>query len=161
MGVSLGGTYSALALDEAKFLTDFTPLSGETVTKASASSGVLFEINAGLRVRIPAPLLVPTVRFGIGYIGWRPKKIEYTTASGSGTAKQQSRNGAEATIGAGLERHFAGRFGIFGEADYVYGYTSLGQTAATPGGICANNGCDVLKNTSVTTIRGGLTVKLP
>ena len=161
LGVSLGAAYSALPLDEAKFLSDFTPLSGEPVSKASASNGVLFEVNAGLRVRIPAPLLVPTIRFGIGYIGWRPKAVEYTTASGTGTAKQQSRNGAEATIGAGLERHFAGRFGIFGEADYVYGYTSLGQSSATPGGICADNGCDVLKNTSVTTLRGGLTVKLP
>ena len=161
LGVSLGAAYSALPLDEEKFLADFTPLSGEKVTKASASNGSLFEINAGLRVRIPAPLLVPTVRFGIGYIGWRPSKVDYTTASGSGTAKQQTRNGAEVSIGAGLERHFAGRFGIFGEADYVYGYTSLGQSSATPGGICADNGCDVLKNTSVTTIRGGLAVKLP
>jgi hypothetical protein len=161
LGVSLGAAYSALPLDEEKFLADFTPLSGEKVTKASASNGSLFEINAGLRVRIPAPLLAPTVRFGIGYIGWRPSKVDYTTATASGTAKQQTRNGAEVSIGAGLERHFAGRFGLFGEADYVYGYTSLGQSSATPGGICANNGCDVLKNTSVTTIRGGLAWKLP
>jgi hypothetical protein len=161
LGVSLNAGYSALALDEAKFIGDFTPLSGEAVTKASAGSGALIEVNAGFNVRFPSPLVVPTIRFGVGYIGWRPKKIEYTTASGSSTAKQQTRNGAEVSIGAGLERHFAQRFGIFGEANYVYGYTSLGQSSATPGGICANNGCDVLKNTSVTTIRGGLLVKLP
>jgi len=160
-GFSLGFGYSALPLDEAKFIADFTPLSGESVTKATAGNGGLFELNAGLNVRIPAPLVVPTVRLGVGYIGWRPQKVTYTTASGTATAKQQSRNGAELTIGGGLERHFAKRFGIFGEANYVYGYTSLGQSSATPGGICANNGCDVLKNTSVTTIRGGLTVKLP
>ena len=161
LGVSFGAGYSVLPLDEAKFIGDFTPLSGEKVTAASAGSGGLIEVNAGFNVRIPAPLVVPTVRFGIGYIGWRPKRITYTTVSGTATAKQQTRNGAEVAIGGGLERHFAGRFGIFGEANYVYGYTSLGQSSATPGGVCASNGCDVLKNTSVTTIRGGLSVKLP
>jgi hypothetical protein len=160
-GFSLGFGYSALPLNEEKFLEDFSPLSGGKATSASAGSGALFELNTGLHLRIPAPLLVPTVRIGIGYIGWRPKRISYTAASGDGTTKQQTRNGAEFSIGGGLERHFAHRFGIFGEADYVYGFTSLGQSSATPGGICANNGCDVLKNTSVTTLRGGLTVKLP
>ena len=160
-GFSLGFGYSALPLNEAKFVEDFSPLSGGKATSASASSGALLELNTGLHIRIPAPLLVPTVRLGLGYIGWRPSRISYTAASGNGSTKQQTRNGAEVSIGGGLERHFAHRFGIFGEADYVYGFTSLGQSSATPGGICANNGCDVLKNTSVTTVRGGLTVKLP
>ena len=85
---------------------------------------------------------------------WKPR-------GATGTTKQQTRNGAEVSIGGGLERHFFERFGIFGEADYVYGFTSLGRSAATPGSICASgNGCDVLKNTSVGTIRGGLSVKL-
>jgi hypothetical protein len=161
LGLSLGFSYSALPLDEAQFVADFSPLSGGKATSASAGNGSLFELNTGLRIRIPAPLLVPTVRFSLGYIGWRPQKITYTAASGDGTTRQQTRNGAELSIGAGLERHFAQRFGIFGEADYVYGFTSLGQSSATPGGICASNGCDVLKNTSVTTIRGGVSVKLP
>jgi hypothetical protein len=161
VGFSLGFGYTALALDEDKFLADFSPLSGGKATSASAGSGSLFELNTGIHVRIPAPLVVPTIRFAVGYIGWRPTRISYTAASGDGTTKQQSRNGAEVSIGAGLERHFARRFGIFGEADYVYGFTSLGQSSATPGGICASNGCDVLKNTSVTTIRGGVSVKLP
>jgi hypothetical protein len=160
LGVSLGVGYSALPLDETKFLADFSPLSGGKATSASASSGGLFELNTGLHVRIPAPLLVPTIRFGLGYIGWRPKTISYTAASGNGTTKQTNRNGAEVSIGGGLERGFAERFGIFAEADYVYGFTSLGQSSATPGGICATNGCDVLKNTSVASLRGGLSVKL-
>jgi hypothetical protein len=160
LGLSLGFGYSALPLDETKFLADFSPLSGGKATSASASSGSLFEVNTGLHVRIPAPLLVPTIRFGLGYIGWRPAKVTYTAASGNGTTKQQTRNGAELSIGGGLERDFAQRFGIFGEADYVYGFTSLGQSSATPGGICASNGCDVLKNTSVTTLRGGLSIKI-
>jgi hypothetical protein len=161
LGLSLGVTYSSLALDPAKFLADFSPLAGGKATSASASNGSLFELNTGIHVRIPAPLLVPTIRFGLGYIGWRPSRISYTAASGDGSTKQQTRNGAEVSIGGGLERDFAQRFGIFGEADYVYGFTSLGRSAATPGSICASgNGCDVLKNTSVTTIRGGLSVKL-
>jgi len=160
LGILFAFGYSALALDESKFLTDFSPLSGGKATTASASSGSLFEVSTGLHIRIPAPLLVPTVHFGFGYIGWRPKMISYTAASGSGTSKQQNRNGAEVSIGGALERDFARRFGIFAEADYVYGFTSLGQSSATPGGICANNGCDVLKNTSVTTLRGGLSVKI-
>jgi len=161
LGISFAFGYSALPLDETKFLGDFTPLSGNKVTSASASNGSLFELNTGLHVRIPAPLLVPTIRFGLGYIGWRPAKISYTDVTGAaGTTKQQTRNGAEVSIGAGLERYFAERFGIFGEADYVYGFTSLGQSSAVPGSICASNGCDVLKNTSVTTLRGGLSVKI-
>lgn len=160
VGFGLGFGYSALPLDEAKFITDFSPLSGGKATSASAGSGALFELNTGLQIRIPAPLVAPTIRFGLGYIGWRPKTISYTAPTGNGTTKQQSRNGAEVSIGAGLERDFAGRFGIFGEADYVYGFTGLGQSSATPGGICGGNGCDVLKNTSVTSIRGGLSIKL-
>lgn len=161
LGLSLGFAYSALPLDETKFLGDFTPLSGNEVASASASNGSLFELNTGLHIRIPAPLLIPTVRIGLGYIGWRPAKVSYTEVGGAtGTTKQQTRNGAEVSIGGGLERQFAHRFGIFGEADYVYGFTSLGQSAATPGSICASNGCDVLKNTSVATLRGGVSVKI-
>ena len=162
LGLSLGFAYSALPLDQAKFLADFTPLDGKQVASASASNGKLFEVNTGLHIRIPAPLLVPTIRFGLGYIGWRPSKVSYTEVGGTtGTSKQTSRNGAEVSIGGGLERDFANRFGVFGEADYVYGFTSLGQSSAVPGSICAGgNGCDVLKNTSVASIRGGLTVKI-
>ena len=161
LGISLGVGYSALPLDEQKFLSDFTPLSGKQVASASGSNGSLFEVNTGIHVRIPAPVLIPTVRFGLGYIGWRPAKVSYTEVGGAtGTTKQQTRNGAEVSIGGGLERDFAQRVGIFGEADYVYGFTSLGQSSAVPGGICASNGCDVLKNTSVATFRGGVSVKI-
>jgi hypothetical protein len=154
--------YSALPLDQARFLADFTPISKNQVASASASNGSLFQLATGLRIRIPAPLIIPTINFGLGYIGWRPAKISYTEVGGAtGTTKQQTRNGAQVSIGGGLERDFAQRFGIFAEADYVYGFTSLGQSAATPGGICASSsGCDVLKNTSVSTIRAGMTFKV-
>jgi hypothetical protein len=160
VGFLLGFGYSALPLDETKFIADFSPLSGGKATTASAGSGSLFEVSTGVHIRIPAPLLVPTIHFGLGFVGWRPTKISYTAPSGNGITKQQSRNGAEVSIGGALERDFARRFGIFAEADYSYGFTSLGQSSATPGGICANNGCDVLRNTSVTSLRGGLSVKI-
>jgi hypothetical protein len=160
VGVSLGVSYSLLPLNESQFLADFTPLTGGTATSATASKAGLLEINTGLRVRIPAPLVMPTIDFGIGFINWRPDAVSYTGTTGAGTTNQRHRSGAELSIGGGLERHLVDRFGVFAEALYVYGLTSLGQSAATPGGVCATNGCDVLKNTSVATIRGGLSVRI-
>ena len=93
-------------------------------------------------------------------MNWAPATINYTSATGSGTAKQRHRSGAELTIGAGLERHIVDRYGIFAEAAYAYGFTSIGQGAATPGGVCATSSCDILKNTSIATLRGGLSVRV-
>src|SRR5215208_6195883 len=67
LGVSIGGGYSFLPLDEPQFLADFTPLSGGKATAASASKGGLLEISTGLNIRIPAPLVVPVINFGIGF----------------------------------------------------------------------------------------------
>jgi hypothetical protein len=64
------------------------------------------------------------------------------------------------TIGAGLERRIADRYGLFAEAVYAYGFTSIGQGSAAPGGVCGTNSCDVLKNTSIATLRGGVSVRV-
>ena len=39
-----------------------------------------------------------------------------------------------------------------------YGYTSFGQGLAGSGSACLTSGCDLLKNTPLGTIRGGLRV---
>jgi hypothetical protein len=49
---------------------------------------------------------------------------------------------------------------VFGEALYTYGFTSLGRGIANPGGTCTTNGCDVLKNTVLGTLRGGLRLQV-
>jgi hypothetical protein len=103
---------------------------------------------------------MPSVSLGFGYINFRPSTIEYTSATGSASTAEQRRYGGEFTIGAGLDKHVIDRLAVFGEASYTYGFTSLGQGLARPGGTCAtsSNGCDPLKNTTLGTIRGGLRV---
>jgi hypothetical protein len=160
LGFGLGADYSRLPLNERQFLTDYTTPAGAPATSATASSATAFSIETSIRVRIPAPFIMPSVSLGLGYLDYHPATIDYTSASGSGTATQQHRRGAAFTLGAGLDKHIVQRFALFGEALYTYGFTSLGQGLATPGGTCASNGCDVLKNTSLGTIRGGLRLQI-
>jgi hypothetical protein len=160
LGLALAVSYSLLPLNEGKFITDFSPLEGGKATTATAGKAGLFQLGSVLRFRIPAPLLMPTINLGIGFINWRPADVHYTGTAGSGTTKQRHRSGAELSIGGSLERHIVDRFGVFADAVYAYGFTSLGRSSATPGGFCATSGCDVLKNTSATSIRGGLSVRV-
>jgi len=53
-----------------------------------------------------------------------------------------------------LDKTIVGRYAVFGEAAYVYGLTQFGGT------VCAAAGCDALKNTTVTTLRGGMRVRI-
>jgi len=159
LGLALTAGYSLLPLDESDFTNTYSPLNGGRATSASASKGGLFELSTGLRLRIPSPVVVPTINFSIGFIHWAPGKINFSAPSGDGSVKQQSRTGAELTIGAGLQRFVAGRVSVFADAAYVYGLTSLGRSSATPGGVCSGaSSCDVLKNTAVTNLRAGLAV---
>jgi len=161
LGLVVSAGYSLLPLDESDFTRTFTPLNGGTATSASASKGGLFELATGLRLRIPAQVVIPTINFSIGFIHWSPGKISYTAASGNGTVKQQNRTGAELSIGAGLQRHVVDRVFVFADAAYVYGLTSLGRSSATPGGVCGGaNSCDVLKNTAVTNLRVGVSTRI-
>jgi hypothetical protein len=160
VGFGIGGDFGRLPLNESEFLAHFTTPQDASATGATASSATVFTIETTVRVRIPTPFIMPSVSFGLGYLDFHPSTISYTAASGNGTTTQQHRRGAELFVGAGLDKHIVQRFGIFAEALYSYGFTSLGQGLTTPGGTCARNGCDVLKNTTLGTLRGGLRLQM-
>ena len=157
VGFGLGVAYSRLMLKEDQFASDFTPTTG-TLTDASGHAGIL-EITSNLRIRIPAPLVMPAVTIGLGFINWSPGHINYETTTGAtGSVKQSSRSGAELALGGSIDREIYGRFAAYAEAAYVYGYTSYGAGFGTPTSIC--NSCDPLKNTTVVTVRGGLRARI-
>lgn len=159
VGFGLNVSYALLPLNEAQFVRDFTPLSGGTTTGASASRAGVFELASSLRFRIPAPYVMPTINVGAGFINWSPATVHYTSTTGNGDAKYAHRTGADLSIGAGLQRQIYQRYSIYVEASYVFGYTAYGQFAGGGGTLCT--GCDPLKNTTVTTVRGGLAYHLP
>jgi hypothetical protein len=161
-GFGIGIGYTMLPLNDAAFVRNFTPtLVGGQTTSATASKAGVFEIATSLRIRIPSPFIMPHISVGFGFMNWHPGTIHYTTTTGeSADAKQQTRSGAEFTIGGGLDKQLYDRYGIFAEAIYTYGFTNIGQGLATPTGTCSANGCDALKNTTLGTIRGGLRVRI-
>jgi hypothetical protein len=155
VGFGLGAAYSRLPLDEEKFGAVFTPPTGEGSMQSATGHAGILEITSNLRIRITAPLVMPTINIGLGFINWSPGSIHYVTTTGAtGTAKQSSRSGAELSIGGSLERELYDRIGIFADAAYVYGYTSYGSGFGTPTSICPS--CDALKNTTFATIRAGV-----
>jgi len=162
VGFSLGVNYGLLPFDEGHFLGDFVAPDGARATSATASDASVLEIETGVRLRIPAPFILPSFSLGFGYINIRPSTIHYISPSVTGTTGEQHRYGGEITLGAGLDKQVIDRFAVFGEAAYTYGFTGLGQGFAQAGGTCATsaNGCDPLKNTMFTTIRGGLRVRV-
>ena len=162
VGFSINASYSALPLNTPLFLSTFTPVNGGTVTSATASRAGILEVTSGIRVRMPVPYLMPNFSVGLGLIDWQPGSIKYESTTGSGSAKQQHRVSGEFTVGAGIEKNLFDRYGVFGEALYVYGYTSYGSGFATPGGVCNTAGCDAFRNgnTTIGTIRGGLRVRV-
>ena len=162
VGFGIGVNYGLLPLNETQFLSEFLTPQGTRATSATASNASLLEIETSLRLRIPAPYIMPTFSLAFGYINFRPSTIQYSSAAGSSSTAEQRRYGGELTIGAGLDKHVIDRFAVFGEASYTYGFTGLGQGLARPGGTCAtsSNGCDPLKNTTLGTIRGGLRVHI-
>ncbi|HEX4682609.1 MAG TPA: hypothetical protein VH277_07880 [Gemmatimonadaceae bacterium] len=160
VGFGLGIGYSLLPLDEAQLLRDFTPPTGGAITAATASKANILEITSEVRIRIPAPYIMPTVNIGFGFMNWAPGEIHYTTATTTGSAKQQHRSGAEVSLGGGLDKNIYDRYALFAEAMWSYGFTSFGSGFATPNSTCASNGCDILKNTSIGTVRGGLRVRI-
>jgi hypothetical protein len=162
VGFGLGVNYGLLPLNEKEFLGGFLTPQGTAATSASASRASVLEIETSVRLRIPTPFIMPSISLGFGYINFRPSTIQYTSVGGSSTTAEQRRYGGEFTIGGGLDKHVVDRYAVFGEASYTYGFTSLGQGLARPGGTCAtsSNGCDPLKNTTLGGIRGGLRVRV-
>jgi hypothetical protein len=157
-GFGIGVAYSLLPLDSDNFAANNTPLAGGKITSATANRAGLLEVTTNLRVRIPAPFVMPAVNIGFGFINWHPGKINYVATSGTATVRQESRSGAMLSIGGSLERHLWDRYGAYVEGNYVYGYTTYGQGYATPGAVCSSN-CPV-NNTTVTTFRAGLRIKV-
>jgi hypothetical protein len=160
VGFALTAIYNLLPLDEARFVSEFTPSSGGTTTSATASRAGILEVTTNVKIRIPAPLVVPMVNVGLGLIDWHPGTIHYQSTTGSGTARQQHRTGLEFSIGGGIDRTIVDRFALFGEAAYVFGYTSYGGGFTSPGGVCTAGGCDVLRNTTIVTARAGLRARI-
>src|SRR4051812_35846338 len=95
VGFGIGVNYGLLPLNEQHFLGDFLTPQGTRATSASASNASLLEIETSLRLRIPAPFIMPTVSLAFGYINFRPSTIQYNTAVGSATTAEQRRYGGE------------------------------------------------------------------
>jgi len=160
VGFGLSGSYSALPTKNG-FAEAVAVASGGATGTATAASARILEIVSSVRVRIPSPYVMPAVTLGLGFINWAPGSIRYQATDGSNAkVRYQHRSGAELSIGGSLDRHIYDRYGLFAEADYVYGFTSFGQAFTVPNGNCVNVACDPLKNTSVGAIRGGLRVGL-
>lgn len=163
LGFAIGATYAMLPFDAAQFLPRFQTLAGVPATSANASDAWLLTIETQLRYRLPVPYLMPSILFGFGYINFHPSTIHYATAAtADATTAQEQKTGAVLSIGGALDRQLFGRYALFGEATYGYGFTSLGSGFTTPRGTCAasNDGCDVLKNIALGTVRGGLRVRV-
>ena len=159
-GFAITAAYNLLPLDEARFVSEFTPSSGGTTQSATASRAGILEVTTNVKIRIPAPLVVPMLNIGLGLIDWHPGTIRYVATTGSGTARQQHRTGLEFSLGGGIDRTIVDRFALFGEAAYVFGYTSYGGGFTSPGGVCTAGGCDVLRNTTIVTARAGLRTRI-
>ncbi|HTE46816.1 MAG TPA: hypothetical protein VK636_16305, partial [Gemmatimonadaceae bacterium] len=159
VGYGFGVDYARLPLNESNFLVDFQSPQGGKATAVTGSAAQLFVVSTSLRIRIPSPVVAPSITLGLGFLNFRPSSVSYVAPTGNGSAKQESRSGAELSLTGGLDRQLVGRFALYGEAQYSYGFTSLARLA-TPGGNCSANGCDVLKNTTIGTVRGGLRVRL-
>ncbi len=160
LGLGLLIDYARLPFDAGEFTRGFTPIAGGQVQSANASSATQFNIATTLRYRFSAPLVMPSLLLSLGYLDFKPATVHYTATSGSASATQQHRRGASLSIGGALDRHIADRVGVFGEAVYTYGFTSLGRGLTSPGGTCPSNGCDVLKNTTLGMLRAGLRVQM-
>lgn len=165
VGFGLGIGYSWLPFNTSEFVQNFKPAPSDVaVVSATGAKGSVLEISSMIRIRIPAPFIMPTMNIGLGFINWAPGEIHYTTqgnVAGTTTtsATQQHRSGAEVSIGGGLDKNLYDRYAVFGEAMWSYGFTSYASGFGTPNSSCAG-GCDNERNTSVGTVRGGLRVRI-
>jgi hypothetical protein len=158
IGFGIGVDYGRLPLDKAQFLNDFQAGSGQVVTSPTGGSAQILSIATNIRIRIPSPLISPSLSLGLGFLDVRPKAVDYFSNGVAGSVKQQPRSGAEFSFSGAIDRQLFGRFALYGEAQWMYGLTSLGRVN-TPSGVCAQKACEGTKNTTIGTIRGGLRVR--
>lgn len=162
LGFGFYGDLGLLPFDADQFIADFSTGPNGRVLTATAGHARIFQFGVNTRIRIPMPYVMPSVSLGFGFLDWRPAQITYTadrTGAVKQTAKQQNRQGGVVTLIGGLDRQIYGRVGIFGEALYSYGFTSFGQGLAASGSQCIVSNCDLLKNTTLGTLRGGIRVR--
>jgi hypothetical protein len=159
-GFGLYADLSLLPFDEEQFIKDFVGGPNGAVTSARASRARVIQFGVNTRFRIPAPYFTPSISIGFGFLDWHPPTINYQAVGGSGSAKQQSRQGGVLTLIGGVDKHVYDRVSIFGEAAYAYAYTSFGQGLGASGSACVAANCDLLKNMPFGTIRGGLKVRV-
>jgi hypothetical protein len=158
LGFGIQGSYSTFPFNEQQFIADFVNGPFGHVLTATAKSASIIQVGVTTRLRVPMPIIIPSVAVGFGFINWRPGEIRYTAVGGTGTAKQQNRSGASISFSGGLDAHVIDRFFLFADAAYTYGYTSFGSGLAGSGSACLQADCDLLKNTQLGILRGGLRV---
>jgi hypothetical protein len=154
-GFSLFGELSFLPFKEEQFKIDFADGPNGTVLTASGDKARVIQLGVSTRFRIPMRYIMPSISVGFGFLDWHPGEITYTAARGSGTAKQQNRQGGALNLTGALDKHIFDRYALFAEAAYAYGFTSWGQVGGSSS-ICVTSECDILKNTPLGVIRGGL-----
>jgi hypothetical protein len=159
-GFGIEGAYNLFPFNDAQFIADFVNGPNGRLLTATADKASILQLGVTTRMRIPAPYIMPSIAVGFGFIDWRPGQIKYTAVGGNGTAKQQHRSGGAVTFSGGLDKHIVDRFAVFADASYTYGYTSFGSGLAASGSACLQADCDLLKNTQLGVIRGGLRVRV-
>jgi hypothetical protein len=159
-GFGVEGSYNFFPFNDAQFIADFVGGPNGQLLTATADKSSILQIGVTTRLRIPMPYIMPSIAVGFGFIDWRPGQIRYTAVGGNGTAKQQHRSGGSISLTGGLDKHIVDRFGVFADATYTYGYTSFGGGLAAAGSACLQADCDLLKNTQLGVIRGGLRVRV-
>ena len=159
-GFGLYADLSLLPFDQSQFILDFTNGPNGTVTSARAGRARVIQFGVNTRFRIPAPYFTPSISLGFGFLDWHPATIDYVAVGGSGTARQQNRQGGVLTLSGGVDNHIFDRVSIFGEAAYAYAYTSFGQGLGATGSACIQANCDLLKNMPFGTFRAGLKTRI-
>ncbi|HEY9229607.1 MAG TPA: hypothetical protein VIP11_23360 [Gemmatimonadaceae bacterium] len=160
-GFGVFGEIAFLPFDEEQFKVDFADGPFGAVRTASAGKARVIQFGLNTRFRIPVPYMTPSISLAFGFLDWNPADISYTSVTGANaTAKQQHRQGAALTAIGGLDKHIFDRYAIFAEAVYTYGYTSFGQGLAAAGSACVTSNCDLLKNTPLGSIRGGIRARI-
>jgi hypothetical protein len=149
-----------LPFNQANFLSTFVAENGARPIAATASAATILNLRAPVRIRLPSYFVMPSVIIAAGYYKFQPASISYRTATGSGSVKTQARSGVSLSGGLSVERNLLGRFGIFGEGLYTYGWPRLAGVRVSVSPQCLPENCDALAKTTTATLRTGLRVNV-